>query len=133
MITPPLSIWARPFLVAQVEIAGVTFDTLTSDDRARVAIAGRLDSGVLARTERRRRHVARIIARAPRAPSRTTSTGVGTADGPMADWPIRSWAVGKPRCYGASMPPRPRTQRPTLDLGAELEAAVQRNEFGLEY
>ena len=31
------------------------------------------------------------------------------------------------------MPPRPRTQRPTLDLGAELEAAVQRNEFGLEY
>ena len=33
-----------------------------------------------------------------------------------------------PRCYGASMPARPRTQRPTLDLGAELEAgrAAQR-------
>lgn len=31
------------------------------------------------------------------------------------------------------MPPRQRTQRPTLDLASELEGAVARNEFGLEY
>jgi EAL domain-containing protein (putative c-di-GMP-specific phosphodiesterase class I) len=31
------------------------------------------------------------------------------------------------------MPARQRTQRPTLDLGSELEGAVARNEFGLEY
>ena len=31
------------------------------------------------------------------------------------------------------MPARPRTQRPTIDLAEELERAVERNEFGLEY
>ncbi len=31
------------------------------------------------------------------------------------------------------MPARPRTQRPPLDLAEELERAVARNEFGLEY
>ena len=31
------------------------------------------------------------------------------------------------------MPERPRTQRPPIDLAAELERAVERNEFGLEY
>jgi EAL domain-containing protein (putative c-di-GMP-specific phosphodiesterase class I) len=31
------------------------------------------------------------------------------------------------------MPPRQRTQRPALDLASELEGAVARNEFGLEY
>ncbi len=31
------------------------------------------------------------------------------------------------------MPERQRTQRPPLDLAQELESAVQRNEFGLEY
>ena len=31
------------------------------------------------------------------------------------------------------MPPRQRTQRPPIDLAAELERAVERNEFGLEY
>ena len=31
------------------------------------------------------------------------------------------------------MPERPRTQRPTIDLAEELEGAVERNEFGLEY
>jgi len=31
------------------------------------------------------------------------------------------------------MPERQRTQRPTIDLAEELEGAVERNEFGLEY
>jgi EAL domain-containing protein (putative c-di-GMP-specific phosphodiesterase class I) len=31
------------------------------------------------------------------------------------------------------MPPRQRTQRPPIDLAVELERAVERNEFGLEY
>ena len=31
------------------------------------------------------------------------------------------------------MPTRPRTQRPPIDLAEELERAVERNEFGLEY
>jgi EAL domain-containing protein (putative c-di-GMP-specific phosphodiesterase class I) len=31
------------------------------------------------------------------------------------------------------MPERQRTQRPTIDLAVELEQAVERNEFGLEY
>jgi EAL domain-containing protein (putative c-di-GMP-specific phosphodiesterase class I) len=31
------------------------------------------------------------------------------------------------------MPERQRTQRPTIDLAEELEQAVERNEFGLEY
>jgi EAL domain-containing protein (putative c-di-GMP-specific phosphodiesterase class I) len=31
------------------------------------------------------------------------------------------------------MPERQRTQRPTIDLESELERAVERNEFGLEY
>ena len=31
------------------------------------------------------------------------------------------------------MPTRQRTQRPPIDLAAELERAVERNEFGLEY
>jgi EAL domain-containing protein (putative c-di-GMP-specific phosphodiesterase class I) len=31
------------------------------------------------------------------------------------------------------MPVRPRTQRPPIDLAAELDRAVDRNEFGLEY
>ena len=31
------------------------------------------------------------------------------------------------------MPPRQRTQRPPIDLAAELERAVEGNEFGLEY
>jgi EAL domain-containing protein (putative c-di-GMP-specific phosphodiesterase class I) len=31
------------------------------------------------------------------------------------------------------MPERPRTQRPPIDLAVELERAVERNEFGLEY
>jgi len=31
------------------------------------------------------------------------------------------------------MPPRQRTQRPPIDLAAELARAVERNEFGLEY
>ena len=37
------------------------------------------------------------------------------------------------RCYLAHMPERQRTQRPPIDLAEELERAVERNEFGLEY
>ena len=37
------------------------------------------------------------------------------------------------QCYGAHMPERTRTQRPTIDLADELEQAVERSEFGLEY
>lgn len=36
-------------------------------------------------------------------------------------------------CYVSRMPERQRTQRPTIDLAVELERAVERNEFGLEY
>jgi EAL domain-containing protein (putative c-di-GMP-specific phosphodiesterase class I) len=37
------------------------------------------------------------------------------------------------RCYRRHMPERPRTPRQPLDLAEELERAVERNEFGLEY
>ena len=37
------------------------------------------------------------------------------------------------RCYVPVMPERQRTQRPPIDLAVELERAVERNEFGLEY
>lgn len=36
-------------------------------------------------------------------------------------------------CYGHTMPERTRTKRPPIDLAVELERAVERNEFGLEY
>lgn len=42
-------------------------------------------------------------------------------------------AMGRPRWYVAAMSVRPRTQRPPIDLAVELERAVERNEFGLEY
>ncbi len=42
-------------------------------------------------------------------------------------------AIQRARCYGARMPARQRTQRPPIDLAVELERAVERNEFGLEY
>jgi EAL domain-containing protein (putative c-di-GMP-specific phosphodiesterase class I) len=41
--------------------------------------------------------------------------------------------MGAKRCYGPLMPTRQRTQRPPIDLAVELERAVERNEFGLEY
>ena len=136
MMTPPLSIWARPFLVAQVEIAGVTFDTLTSDDRARVAIAGRLDSGVLARTERRGRHVGADYGTAPPAghPLEPPRTGAGA----------RRWSHGRlarsvhgqSADPGATVRPCPHVRGhnvPHSTSAPSSKRAVQRNEFGLEY
>ena len=45
---------------------------------------------------------------------------------------VRRGSVGT-ACYVAAMSERQRTQRPTIDLAVELERAVERNEFGLEY
>ena len=70
MMTPPLSIWARPFLVAHVEVSTVVFATLSSDRRARDDRRRRLDSGVLARTERARHHVRADYRTRDRAPLR---------------------------------------------------------------
>lgn len=46
--------------------------------------------------------------------------------------PVRGFDA-PPRCYGPCTPERQRTKRPTIDLADELEGAVERNEFGLEY
>src|SRR4051794_11585177 len=115
MITPPLSIWARPFLVAQVDVSTVTMGVLAA------GLAGGLRHGgapAWCDPAYRTAHV--------RFPA-----GAMVPVGRMG----REYRY-TPRKEAGRVPfmqVRTRPPREALDLEKDLERAVERNEFGLEY